>query len=467
MELQGLLKIIDKSIKQIPSLKYALGVLAVVSIVAIIVSFRIDYRVAIFGTIFVLFMSAVILLFSKLSNIDSSYFKIPAIIFLWFSVAITIIISSLLITSVFFKYPLDLSHLLNPKTETETTIDNTQEIPAQIAETNELDFVDVTPPDIGQISFLHQWNNKLIIGASSPNELLITNDKDLNTFHRISVNGLPKSIVTNNRFAYVATGFPSGIQTFDLLTNQSTAFHPLPIDASSYPSLNEIFDNQLPNSIESIAYANQKLWVLSYDNSNAIIYTLDLENGEYHVPSYFDHDIAFSARGWQLESIGQNIFAAETNTTPASLHRLTMTSYKEFRGHDYDLISSATGIWQSSDNTLVFISPENEIIGVDVSDNTILPLTIYGNIANIDQANWITPVAKVNGNKQYIAINETTYPSQKMLWSTLFLFENQNKFQLKVFYDSHISDIETFEDSILAIVKTSENISKLFVASTN
>jgi len=112
MGIEVLLQIIRDAIKQIPSLKYAFGVLALVSIVAIVSSMKVDYRITVFGVIFVIIMAAVVLLFSRLNQLAAGHFKLPAIILLWFSLLVSIVVPSLLISSVFFKSPLDLSQVL-------------------------------------------------------------------------------------------------------------------------------------------------------------------------------------------------------------------------------------------------------------------------------------------------------------------------------------------------------------------
>lgn len=461
MGINALLKIIKESIKEIPSLKYAFGVLALVSIVAIVASLQLDYRIAIFGVLFVLLMSTVVLIFSKLSRLDGGHFRTPAIFFLWFSLAVSIVLPTLLISSIFFKYPLDLSFYL-------THNNNPIEAPVELDKDNKesIHFTDFKPieislPDHGKIEFIERWNNLLIAGFSSPNQIIIAEDPELTISQQISLNGSPIHIELDDRYAYVATKYPSGIHKIDLLSKKTIQSFLLPHDKNFFPKLVATIDGQLPTEIQSMALFDTQIWILASDNNNAVLYILDLQNGNYSVPKYFDEEIAFSARGWRLERIAQKIFAIETDSIPSGLHILENDKYITFGGHDYDLISSATNIWASSSNSLSFIDPENQLIGVNITLNSIVPLALYGNLGETGAQNWIDPIVKIDGDITYIAVNESTIPNQKILWSTLISFENKNKNEIGMFIDSKIIDIAIFRNRIYSIVENSNKNRRL------
>lgn len=113
----GLIKLIDKAIKAVPSIRYALGIAGIVAVIAIISSLKIDYRIAIFGTIIMLILMVILVIFTIITTLPKTYFKIPALIFIWFSLFIVIGVSILLIMSVFIQWPLELKSVIMPKAE--------------------------------------------------------------------------------------------------------------------------------------------------------------------------------------------------------------------------------------------------------------------------------------------------------------------------------------------------------------
>lgn len=471
MGIDVLLKIIREAIKSVPSLKYAFGVLAIVSIVAIISATQLDYRIALFGAIFVLLMSVIVLLFSRLSSLEGGHFKIPAIFFLWFSLTITIVLSCLLISSIFFKQPLDLSFYLTEEITTEQVRNDIDESikdenttinpESNENQTNNPVYLKFEKEKFGRAEFIERWNDKLIAGFSIPNQLIFFENISLDLYQRISLNGSPKHIKVDDRYAYVSTEFPNSIHIIDLLSKEVKSSFLIPTDKELFPSLKEIIDGQLPIEIHSMTLLNNNIWIIVSDNSNAVIYRLNLLNGKFEIPEYYDYEIAFDARGWKLESIGQSIFAIETDSIPSGIHLLSFDGYIKFGGHDYDLVSSATNIWSSSNQAVSFISPKNNIVGVNITRNVITPVANYGSLGDIGAVNWIDPIVKIDGDKLFIAVNESTMPGQKMLWSTLLKFENNIKNEISMFIDSKIIDIDTFQNRIFTIVEDSQRERKL------
>jgi hypothetical protein len=61
------------------------------------------------------------------------------------------------------------------------------------------------------------------------------------------------------------------------------------------------------------------------------------------VPPYYN-ETAFDARDMHLSSNGKQVWAARTQTTPASLYRLTSSSITTFGGHDYEIASCASDV---------------------------------------------------------------------------------------------------------------------------
>lgn len=109
------LNILRESIKAVPSVKYALAILGIFCVIVIVASFGIDYRVAIFGVIIIIILMIVMLVFARASAASSRTYVFPAVVFIWFGTLFFMAISIILLTSVFFKFPLDLSGWIDNK----------------------------------------------------------------------------------------------------------------------------------------------------------------------------------------------------------------------------------------------------------------------------------------------------------------------------------------------------------------
>ncbi len=109
-----LMQILDAAIAKVPSVKYALGVAGVFVVVAIVVTLSVDLRVAVFGTLVTFGFMVVLLVFAKLAAAGPKMFVAPAAVLLWAFTVLSIAASVLLVTSVFFRYPVDLEGWLRP-----------------------------------------------------------------------------------------------------------------------------------------------------------------------------------------------------------------------------------------------------------------------------------------------------------------------------------------------------------------
>jgi len=108
----NLFKIIKEGTKAVPATKYAVGVAGLIAIVALIASFKIDLRIALWGTIVLFGLMILLVLFAKLSQTASEDFKTPVRVLMWSFTIVFISISILLTSSVFFKVPIDLQFIL-------------------------------------------------------------------------------------------------------------------------------------------------------------------------------------------------------------------------------------------------------------------------------------------------------------------------------------------------------------------
>lgn len=107
------LSILKQAIKKVPALKYALGIVGLAASLAVIRTLVTDLRLAIFGIVFLLVLMTVLFVFAKLTSVASKELKAPAFVLLWFSLILTMIAASLLFTSVFFNWPINLTHVLD------------------------------------------------------------------------------------------------------------------------------------------------------------------------------------------------------------------------------------------------------------------------------------------------------------------------------------------------------------------
>lgn len=88
--------------------------------------FKIDFRVAVFGTVIMLVLMTALVIFAKTAGTASVGFAGPAIVLTWFSLLLMMATATALFTSVFFKWPVDLQWVLQRKdsgTDKQSTIE--------------------------------------------------------------------------------------------------------------------------------------------------------------------------------------------------------------------------------------------------------------------------------------------------------------------------------------------------------
>lgn len=106
------LTILKDAIRAVPSMKYALAVLGLVAVVAIVKLWQVRYDVAIFGAVVILALMVPVLVFAKLTKVAPKYFLGPARAFMWAFVILTIVAGTCLFTAVAFKQPTALYELI-------------------------------------------------------------------------------------------------------------------------------------------------------------------------------------------------------------------------------------------------------------------------------------------------------------------------------------------------------------------
>lgn len=103
------------AIKAVPAVKYALGVGGLASVVAIVTGrfgLGLDPKFAVIGGGVMIVMMVVLVIFARGTEIVGESFRYPVMALTWFALLLFMAASTLLFTSVFFTWPLDLTHWL-------------------------------------------------------------------------------------------------------------------------------------------------------------------------------------------------------------------------------------------------------------------------------------------------------------------------------------------------------------------
>ena len=91
--------------KSVPAVKYAAGVAGIAAVVAIVAGFRLDYRIAVFGTIIVFGLMFVLVIFSSFVAYSGPSVVMLSTFAAWSFLLITVAASLFLMTSYFFSWP--------------------------------------------------------------------------------------------------------------------------------------------------------------------------------------------------------------------------------------------------------------------------------------------------------------------------------------------------------------------------
>ena len=106
--------LLQQAIRAVPAVKYALGIGGIVWVIAAVAALNVDYRVAVFGTIVMVVLMVLLLVFAKLAGTTAEAFVLPMTVLVWSSILLTTMVAVFLATSVFFRWPLDLQYWLVP-----------------------------------------------------------------------------------------------------------------------------------------------------------------------------------------------------------------------------------------------------------------------------------------------------------------------------------------------------------------
>jgi len=101
------LNIYREAVKAVPQIRWGLGVVGIIALIAIVSSLKISSRVAVFGFLIMLLAMVLLVIFAALTK-ASGALKVAAIILIFAVLLLAIATGICLFTSVFFKWPVDL-----------------------------------------------------------------------------------------------------------------------------------------------------------------------------------------------------------------------------------------------------------------------------------------------------------------------------------------------------------------------
>ncbi|MCI0494915.1 carboxypeptidase-like regulatory domain-containing protein [candidate division KSB1 bacterium] len=111
-------RILKEAIKAVPAVKYALGVAGIASVIAIVAGFKIDYRIAVFGTIIMIGLMLLLLIFSNAASPKNKRsLRLPSLVLTWSFLLLILFSTTLLASSFFFSWPQELAFYFPPNVE--------------------------------------------------------------------------------------------------------------------------------------------------------------------------------------------------------------------------------------------------------------------------------------------------------------------------------------------------------------
>jgi HEAT repeat protein len=101
------IQLLREAIRAVPPLKYALGVVGLIAVVAVGGAFRIRPEIAVLGSLATLVLMVALLVFAKLTRTAQKHFLIPALLLMWSFLVLVVCAAGLLFSSTFFNWPMD------------------------------------------------------------------------------------------------------------------------------------------------------------------------------------------------------------------------------------------------------------------------------------------------------------------------------------------------------------------------
>jgi hypothetical protein len=111
--------LLKNAVKAVPAIKYALGVAGVASVVAIVLGLKLKPEIAVFGSLTVIGLMFVLVVFAGFAREQTNAIMWPAKVLVWFYTIAVIVTTTLFITSYFWQSP--MSFQKNPGGGLDTT----------------------------------------------------------------------------------------------------------------------------------------------------------------------------------------------------------------------------------------------------------------------------------------------------------------------------------------------------------
>jgi len=102
--------LLTQAIRKVPETRYALAVGGIIAVVAIVVGFKVNLWVAVFGAVVMLVLMTVFVIFAGLAK-ETGILHGPIKVFVWFSLLLVMATTLVLFSSAFWGHPLNLARL--------------------------------------------------------------------------------------------------------------------------------------------------------------------------------------------------------------------------------------------------------------------------------------------------------------------------------------------------------------------
>jgi hypothetical protein len=163
--------------------------------------------------------------------------------------------------------------------------------------------------------------------------------------------------------------------------------------------------------------------------------------GQWETPVNMD-EYATGSEDLRLFSTGSSVWAISSMTVPTSLYRLAKTGIEEFSGHDFDVISCASGLAVSPDHNLIAVSCDNELVEFSADSAGI---TVKRNIAKLPPPTemddpWEDQQLATMGKQVLIARNLLDRNTDKPMMMELFLTSTIGKTRKLLQLREHAAD---------------------------
>lgn len=141
-----------------PAFRYATAIGGILAIVVVFSRFGVGYATLAFGSVAVIVLMALFLIFAQASRLSGTNLDLPATVLIWFVLLVAMVVVSLLVSSVFFDAPLRLRSAImqNTSSETPSLVTPRELLPAQRS-LLEADIVNAYKAVGYQMGYFNSW----------------------------------------------------------------------------------------------------------------------------------------------------------------------------------------------------------------------------------------------------------------------------------------------------------------------